>query len=67
MSGYSSSGDHEGGFDIEKTWDIAPAVRHDLTVNVWVDAFDYDDVSANDRLGTVSVDYSVDNLWGLSG
>jgi hypothetical protein len=59
------SGDGGEDFEINESWDVAEPVHSDLTVHVRVQAWDGDDTSDDDLLGTVDVDYSIDNLWGL--
>jgi hypothetical protein len=57
-------GGDSSGFSVRRTWDLAQPVNSGTTVNVWVEAKD-SDPDDDDWIGTVIVDYSIDNLWGL--
>lgn len=61
-----STGNGGSHFEINKTWEVANPARSDLTFNMRVEAWDADGPgNDDDLLGSVSIDYSIDNLWGI--
>jgi hypothetical protein len=61
-------GEYDGGSDLKETFDLTPdsqVVHSNLVVDISMDAWDDDDSSDDDHLGTLQAIYSIDNLWGL--
>ena len=65
-----TSGEYDaGGEDLQETFKLTPGsnvVHSDLIVNIRMEGWD-EDLAPNgdDRLGTIEVTYTIDNLWGL--
>ena len=60
---YPDSGDCGDDCTVNGQWSVGVA-NSKLTVSAWLQAWDADDTSSDDQLGTVAATYNINNLWG---
>lgn len=56
--------------NVDTSYNVTPGsvvLKSNITVSVSMVAFDYDDTSNIDHLGTIQQTYDIHNLWGLFG